>query len=255
MRLPAIAGAAFAAVALTVASAGAADVTEHVTRTVKLEPGGTLRLKSFSGRVTITASDRNDLVIDAVRRATRERLDRIKLDVHTDGPKLVVVEANHRDLSWYEFMGRNNVVETDFEIKVPRLTSLDISVFSAQVTIEGVSGSHKVHSFSSSVRMDDVEGTIQVHSFSGSVDIRERSWQPSQTIDVDTCSGNVEVRVPDWAQASVIFRSFSGRLNSEMPLILTSGNGRALRARLGSGSGASGELKFKTFSGNVRIDR
>src|SRR5260370_27791817 len=87
MRLPAIAGAACAAVALTAASAGAADVTEHVTRTVKLEPGGTLRLKSFSGRVTITASDRNDVAIDAVRRGTRERLERIKLDVHAEGPK------------------------------------------------------------------------------------------------------------------------------------------------------------------------
>jgi hypothetical protein len=255
MRFPAIAGATVAAVALTVASAGATDVTEHVSRTVRLEPGGTLRLKSFSGRVTITAGDRNDVVIDAVRRATRDRLDRIKLDVHTEGPAVVVVEANHREPSWVGFMGRNNVVETDFDIKVPRTISLDISVFSAQVIIEGVSGSHKVHSFSSSVRMEDVEGPIQVHSFSGSVDIRERSWQPSQTIDVNTFSGNVEVRVPDSAEASVIFNSFSGRLNSEMPLTLTSGNGRALRARLGSGSGGSGELKFKTFSGNVRIDR
>jgi hypothetical protein len=255
MRFLAIAGAAVAAVALTVAPAGALDVTEHVARTVKLEPGGTLRLKSFSGRVTISAGDRDDVVIDAVRRATRERLERIKLDIHTEGPNVVVVEANHRELSWYEFMGRNNVVETDFDIKVPRRTSLDISVFSAQVTIAGVSGAHKVHSFSSSLRMDDVEGPIQVHSFSGSVDIRERSWQPNQTIDVDTFSGNVELRVPDSAQASVIFNSFSGRLNSEMPLTLTSGNGRALRARLGSGSAESGELKFKTFSGNVIIDR
>jgi hypothetical protein len=255
MRFPAIAGAGVAAVALTAASAGALDVTEHVTRTVKLEPGGTLRLKSFSGRVTIAAGDRDDVVIDAVRRAPRERLDRIKLDIHTDGSNVVVVDANHRELSWYEFMGRNNVVETDFDIKVPRRISLDISVFSAQVTIEGVSGSHKVHSFSSSLRMDDVEGPIQVHSFSGSVDIRERSWRPSQTIDVNTFSGNVELRVPESAQASVIFNSFSGRLNSEMPLTLTSGNGRALRAQLGSSSGESGELKFKTFSGNVRIDR
>jgi hypothetical protein len=255
MRLSAIAGGAVAVVALAAASAGAADVTEHVTRTVKLEPGGTLRLKSFSGRVTITAGDRNDVVIDAVRRATRERLDHIKLDIHTEGPNLVVIEANHRELSWYGFMGHNNVVETDFDIKVPRMISLDVSVFSAQVTIEGVSGSHKVHSFSSSLRMDDVEGPIQAHSFSGSVDIRERSWQPSQTIDVNTFSGNIDVRVPDSAQASIIFNSFSGRLNSEMPLTLTSGNGRALRARLGSGGGGSGELKFKTFSGNVRIDR
>ena len=31
--------------------------TEHITRTVSLDPGGVLRLKSFSGRVTIIASD------------------------------------------------------------------------------------------------------------------------------------------------------------------------------------------------------
>jgi DUF4097 and DUF4098 domain-containing protein YvlB len=241
--------------ALAGATARAADVTEHVTRTVRLEPGGTLRLKSFSGRVTITADDRNDVAIDAVRRATRERLQSIKLDIHTEGSNVVVIEANRHEASWYDFIGRNNVVETDFDIKVPRLTSLDISVFSAPVTIEGVSGSHRVHTFSSRLRLEDVEGPIQAHSFSGPVEIRTRSWQPNQTIDVNTFSGNVELRVPDSADASVTFNSFSGHLNSEMPLTLTSGNGRALRARLGSGSGGSGELKFKTFSGNVKIDR
>src|SRR5947209_8145934 len=51
---------------------------ERVERTVKLEPGGTLHLKSFSGRVNITASDANQVVIHAVRHATRDRLDRIK---------------------------------------------------------------------------------------------------------------------------------------------------------------------------------
>ena len=43
---------AFAVVALaTPALDAAAQETEHVTRTVKLDPGGTLRLKNFSGRV------------------------------------------------------------------------------------------------------------------------------------------------------------------------------------------------------------
>ena len=71
--------------------------TEHVNRTLKMEPGGTLRLKNFSGRVTITASDRPEVVIDAVRRASRERLARIRLDIRTDGPNVVVVDANRRD--------------------------------------------------------------------------------------------------------------------------------------------------------------
>src|SRR6476660_7009399 len=69
------------------------DASEHVSRTIEMKPGGTLRLKSFSGRVTIAASDRPEMVIDAVRRGPRDRLDRVKLDIHTDGANVVVVDA------------------------------------------------------------------------------------------------------------------------------------------------------------------
>src|SRR4051794_3057359 len=170
---------AFAAIALAVpahAAPGAFDQeTEHVTRTVSLEPGGTLRLKNFSGRVTITGSDRPEIVIDAVRRATRSRLDRIRLDIHTSGSREVVVDANQRDHSWWEFTGGNNVVETDFDIKVPRKTQLDVSVFSSPVTVDGVEGSHRLHGFSSRLVLNDVSGSISAKTFSGSVSIREKS--------------------------------------------------------------------------------
>src|SRR5262245_53725129 len=64
--------AAFAIVALAgVATWAAHDETERVHQTVKLDPGGTLRLKSFSGRVNITGADTREVVIDAVRRGTR----------------------------------------------------------------------------------------------------------------------------------------------------------------------------------------
>ena len=65
--------AAFAVLALATpaqASPRFFDETEHISRTLQMDPGGTLRLKNFSGRVTITASDRPEVVIDAVRRAT-----------------------------------------------------------------------------------------------------------------------------------------------------------------------------------------
>ena len=251
---------AFAVLALaTPAAATAADrwfqETEHITRTIKLDPGGTLRLKSFSGRVTITASDRPEVAIEAVRRGTRDRLDHVKLDIHTDGSNVVVVDANHHDRSWswFEFTGRSNVVDTDFDIKVPRRTNLDISVFSAPVTVDGVEGSHKVNSFSSRLSLSDVAGAIKAHSFSGSIMIREKSWEPNQTIDVDTFSGNVELHVPDSARGTVSFNSFSGRLNSGMPLTLQSSGRRNLKAELGGGG--NGTLRFKTFSGSVRIDR
>ena len=59
--------------------------------------------------------------------------------------------------------------------------------------------------------------------------------------------------MPDSARGTVTFNSFSGHLNSEMPLTMQSSSRRALKAELGSGDG--GTLRFKTFSGSVKIDR
>ena len=229
------------------------EETEHVSRTMALSPGGMLRVKNFSGRVTITASDRPEVVIDAVRRATRSRLDRIKLDIHASGADTIVVDANQRDNSWWEFVGGNNVVETDFDIKVPRKTRLDVSVFSSPVTVDGVDGPHTLHGFSSRLSLTDVSGSIRAKTFSGSVSIREKSWEPNQSIDVETFSGGVDLRVPDNASGTVTFNSFSGHLTSDLPLTLHTSSRRSLRAELGGGGG--GTLRFKTFSGSVKIDR
>ena len=249
--------AAFAVLALALPAHAAPrvfDETEHVARTLQLEPGGTLRLKNFSGRVTITASDRSEVVIDAVRRAPRSRLERIKLDIHTSGSNVVVVDANQRDHSWWDFAAGNNVVETDFDITVPRRTRLDVDVFSSPVSVTGVEGSHRVHGFSSPLVLNDVAGSVRAHTFSGSVTIRQKSWETNQAIDVETFSGRIELHVPDSARGTVTFNSFSGHLNSEMPLTMNSSSRRALKAQLGGG-GDGGTLRFKTFSGSVKIDR
>jgi DUF4097 and DUF4098 domain-containing protein YvlB len=242
--------------ALAVVSAGctlsvsAHTDNEHVARTAALAPGGTLKLKNFSGRITITGTDRQDASIDAVRHATREKLETIKLDVHMEGSTLVV-NANQRDFRG--FKRNNQVVETDFTIEVPRRTSLDADLFSSAISVDGLEGSHKVHGFSSRVRLENMTGPIWVHTFSGPVDIRTATWGSDQLFDIDTFSGSVNLQVPDTANGSINFHTFSGHLNSDIPLTLRSGNRRSLRADLGAGTGST--LRFNTFSGSVRINR
>ena len=246
----------FALVTLAVVAVRAAqEQTERISQTVKLAPGGTLHLKSFSGRVNIKGGDvngaGNDVVIDAVRHASRERLDHIKLDIHTEG-STVYVDANHRDSLWWQ--ARDNVVETDFDIKVPRRTNIDVNVFSAAVKIQDVEGTHRVTAFSARLGLEDVTGPITAHTFSGPVEIQAKGWRDDQELDVATFSGNVTLHVPDTARGSITFRSFSGHLDSEIPLTVRDSSRRSLRADLGSNTGGrSGVLRFKTFSGNVKV--
>jgi len=73
---------AFALVALATPASAEAQEAERVNRTIKLDPGGTLRLKNFSGRVTITASDRLRELAPSVA-ALAEDADVKTLDLET----------------------------------------------------------------------------------------------------------------------------------------------------------------------------
>ncbi len=227
-----------------------AKETERVEKTVPFPANGTLTLKNFSGDVEITGENRSDVSIVAVRKATRERLDHIKMAVETNG-STVAVDANRRDTGWHE--DHDNVVETAFTIKVPAAANLDIDVFSSPVTVTGVTGRHHVHGFSSDLHLDRSTGAIEAETFSGRIVVSPASWVKDQSLSAKTFSGDIEVKLPAQAGGSVEFDSFSGDMKADVPLMLKSKSKRSLRADLEGGQG--GEIYLKTFSGDVHLTR
>jgi hypothetical protein len=204
--------------------------TETVDRTLPMPAGGTLRLKTFSGRVKITGGSGNQLVVHAVRRATRERLNDIKLEITQSGTT-IEVDANHRIVE----RRNDNVVETDFDIQVPARTRLDIKTFSANVTVIGVTASQNIDGFSSDIIIESTE------------------FGEGNDLDVNTFSGNVRLRLPASARGNIDFNSFSGRFESDLPVTLNSSSRRNFRGTLNGGGG--GDFRLKTFSGDVSIRR
>jgi hypothetical protein len=243
------------ALLLVAGVAAAADETERFQRTVPLAPGGTLKLDNFSGHVTITGTDRSEVVIDAVRRAPRERLDRIKLDVQASG-SMVRIQANKKvSSSWWDWHG-NNVVETDMEIQVPRHTNLELDVFSSPVKVTGVDGQHRVHTFSGTAQLIDVTGPVKAQTFSGNIEFQLTGSAGRPDLDLHTFSGDIDVRIPGSVHADVDFNSFSGDLRSDVPLMLKTKSRRSLRGEIngpGTDSGGRSNIILKTFSGDVHI--
>ncbi len=240
-----------ASLAVAAPAFAAQKETETVDRTIPFAANGTLKLKTFSGRVTITGKSGNDVVVHAIRRATRDRLERVKLEIDVTGTTIRIETNRKASDSWFDFRG-NTVVETDLDIQVPANTKLDVSTFSSSVTVSGVSGPHDVHGFSSNLTLRDIDGPLRARTFSGNVHI-ELASSSRPELDVDTFSGDVSVRVFDGAKANLSFNSFSGDLRSDVPLTLQQKTRRRVNARLNDGG--SNELHFKTFSGDVRLTR
>lgn len=214
------------AVVLAAPAAGQ-TVTENVDRTLSLQPGGTLRLKTFSGRVRITGGSGDQVVIKAVRRARQDRLDDIKLEITQSG-NTIEVDANHRLVE----RRNDNVVDTDFDIQVPSRTRLDIKTFSAPVTVIGVNEDQHIDGFSSSITVESSE------------------WG-DHDLDINTFSGGVRLRLPASARGSIDFNTFSGSFESDLPVTLSNSSRRNFRGSLNGGG--SGDFKLKTFSGDVQI--
>jgi hypothetical protein len=204
--------------------------TETVDRTLPMPAGGTLRLKTFSGRVRITGGSGDQLVVKAIRRATRERLADIKLEITQSG-NTIEVDANHRLVE----RRNDNVVETDFEIQVPARTRLDVKTFSAPVTVVGVTASQYIDGFSSDIIVESTD------------------FGDGNDLDINTFSGNVRLRLPANARGTIDFNSFSGRFESDLPVTLNSSSRRNFRGALNGGG--TGDFRLKTFSGDVSIRR
>ena len=224
---------AVALLMLTLAASPAAaqrKETETVDRTIAFSRGGTLKLKNFSGNVHVTGTAGNDVVVHAVRTATRDRLDNIKLDIEVNG-STVVIEANRRVSNWER--RNDNVVETKFEIQVPAATSLDLYAFSGDLIVRGTTAD------------------ITAQTFSGNIDLDVSTAPASPDVKAETFSGDITTRVPAASNGRVEFKSFSGELRSDVPLLVHRTSRRDVSADLGSGGSA--KLEFKTFSGDLRL--
>lgn len=225
--------------------------TENVDRTVPFPANGTLKVDNFSGHVTITATSGRDVVVKAVRRGDRDRLDHIKLDISTSG-STVTINANKRDSGWTEHA--NNVVKTDLDIQVPAAATLSVNAFSSPVSVTGIDGPVRLKTFSAAITARDVKGSIDAESFSGKLDIDASAAGTAPDLSLKTFSGGISARLASGAHGAVQFDSFSGRFDSDLPLTLHSTSRRNLTADLPGGSGGH-TLHLHTFSGDVKLSK
>src|SRR3989440_630533 len=139
-----------ASLALTAADATRAqsssrpELTEEFHQTYPLNADGRVSLTNINGDVRVAAWDRNEIKVDAVKRAyTQERLREAKINVEA-GPSSVQIETEYPSYSWTrdDYERNENPASVEYTLTVPRGARLeDVSLVNGGVTIEGGTGS------------------------------------------------------------------------------------------------------------------
>src|ERR1700682_4424777 len=114
-------------------------LTEEFHQTYTLSADGRVSLENINGAVTITGWDRNEVQVDAIKKAMRqERLDEAKIVVESDANSISIhTEYPHRDHN-FNWGDENNPASVDYTLHVPRRARLDqVDLIKAYLEIRG----------------------------------------------------------------------------------------------------------------------
>ena len=254
--------AALAALALTAADASLAqrpELTEEFHQTYPLAAGGRLSLSNINGAVKVQVWDRDEVKVDAVKRAhTPERLREAKIEIDAS-PGRLRIETEYPDstLRWSDRDGERheNPASVEYTLTVPRGVNIDeISLINGSLDIAGISGPVKASSINGRVTAVGLSGPVNLSVINGRLEATLDRLSDAADVTLSAVNGPLVATLPSDANAVVRANTVHGGISNDFNLPVRVGEyvGRDLEGRIGRGGA---DVRLSNVNGSVQIRR
>lgn len=252
--------AAFSAITLTILSfavfsvAASAQYTEDFHRTVPLSATGRVSLSNVNGNVTITGWDRNEVQIDAVKKAdSQQKLSEavIEVDASSDSVRIKTKYPEHRN--------NNNPASVTYDLHVPKAARLDaIDLVNGSLEVSQVSGEISTSLVNGKTTVHDLAGTANLSAVNGTINAYYRSLDGVSEIKLKSVNGAIRLGLPSSPNADVSVSTVNGGITTDFPLqVQGKFMGRHIDGKLGGGgtridiSSVNGAVHLGPGEGNL----
>ena len=232
---------------LTLSISASAQVTEEFHRTVPLPSNGRVSLGNVNGDVTITGWERNEVQIDAVKKASnQQKLDEAKIEVDA-GSDYVRIRTRYP-----ENHTNNNPASVTYELHVPRTAGLDsIDLVNGSLDVSQVSGEVRSNLVNGSTKIHDLAGRAHLSSVNGTIAATYRTLDNVSDIELKSVNGAVRLGLPSSPNADVRVSTVNGAITTDFPLTVQGKFvGRHLDGKLGNGGT---RIEISNVNGTVHI--
>ncbi len=221
--------------------------TEEFHRTVPISANGRVSLENINGNVTITGWDRNEVQIDAVKKANEQQKlaeARIEVETSSDSVSIKTKYPEHRT--------NNNPASVTYELHVPRGARLDgIDLVNGSLTITQCSGDLKASLVNGSSNIRDLAGRADISSVNGSVNAFYSSLNNVHDIRLKSVNGSVKLGLPPSPNADVSVSTVNGGITTDFPLqVQGKFVGHHIDGKLGNGGT---RIEISNVNGSVKI--
>ncbi len=175
-----------------------------------LGQNGRVSLQNSYGDVSISAWDRDEVLIEAIKHSgDPRRLEEAR----------IVVEPSAGSLNIHTlYTGADAIHQpsVEYRIVVPRTTTFDeIKIGNGGLRIRGVTGSVKASSVNGGIKAEQLEGGADLSTVNGSVEAGFDRVRASSPISLTSVNGPIHLLIPLGAGARVSASNVSGGIESE----------------------------------------
>ena len=233
----------------------AGELREEFHRTFPLAANGRVSLENISGVVKIVGWDRNEVKVDAVKRAYhRERLEEAEIKFVADADSIDInTEYPERN---YRIEGedrRQSLASVDYTLTVPRGASLDaIELVNGTLEIVGLTGDVKASLVNGPVTARGLVGEARLSTVNGRLDATFDRLDATKPISLGSVNGPLTLTIPSDSNAHLRANTVSGSITNDFGLPVRRGEyvGRDLSGTLGNGGP---RIRLSNVSGAITI--
>ncbi|MGB7585039.1 MAG: hypothetical protein WBM11_09350, partial [Terriglobales bacterium] len=182
------------------AEANASDygkLTEEFHHSYPLSVGGRVELDNINGPVHITAWDKNEVKVDAVKYAnTKERMEEAEIEVESGGD-YVSIRTKYRDHDHtWDSDGWNNPASVEYTLMVPRNARLDeIKLINGPLDIHGVAGEVRASCINGRMTVQGLQGRVKLSSVNSRMEVQFDKLSDS-AVDLSSVNGGIVLTLP-----------------------------------------------------------
>jgi len=233
--------------ALLLAIPAYAEVTQEFHRTVPLSANGEVSLSNINGNVEITGWDRNEVQIDAVKKARdQQRLDEARIEVEAGSTSVrIKTEYPHRGAN-------NNPASVHYTLHVPQNARLDkLDLVNGSLTVEKVSGEVNARLVNGKANINDLVGPVEISSVNGGIEANYVSLNNVREIRLKSVNGGIQLGLPASPNADIKASTVNGGIRTDFPLqVKGEFVGHHLNGTLGSGGT---RIELSNVNGSIHI--
>jgi DUF4097 and DUF4098 domain-containing protein YvlB len=248
-------GAACAFVLAAQANAGdhPGQLSKEFHQSYPLAANGRVDLQNINGPVHITAWDRNEVKVDAVKYAhTQQRLDEAKIQVDTASDRVSIHTEYPNRTNNFTDDDRDNPASVEYTLMVPRTARLDkIELINGGLDINGVTGEVRASCINGRLKATGLGGRVKLATINGHLDAAFATLGDS-SVDLSSVNGGLELTLPSDAKAEIEASTVHGGIQNDFGLHIVNHQyvGQSLDGQLGGGGA---RIHLSNVNGRIAV--